>query len=192
MGAFKSNINIYDLSFIDFDIDKLQEAYEEALEIIGFTDGAVTGISLTKIPNSSISDMRGIYWIKNEDYIEEQRESPVNEFLYTQFEPSLENTYFKEIYNRLSAHFVLGRVRILKLDPRKTLSFHRDPEVRLHIPIVTNPGALMIVDNFATHMPANGSVYYMNTEKYHLALNGGESSRVHLVATILDVKNVLI
>ena len=79
-----------------------------------------------------------------------------------------------------------GRVRILKLDSRSSLSYHRDPEARLHIPIITNPGALMIVDKGAHHMKADGSVYYVDTTKYHTALNGGNEPRVHLVATILD------
>ena len=79
-------------------------------------------------------------------------------------------------------------MRLLLLEPRKSLSFHKDPEPRLHIPIVTNPGCLLIVDNFSTHVVANGGVYYMNTKKYHTALNGGENDRVHIVATILDTK----
>ena len=44
----------------------------------------------------------------------------------------------------------------------------------------------MVVESRAYHMKADGSVYYMNTMKYHTALNGGNEPRVHLVATILD------
>ena len=93
---------------------------------------------------------------------------------------------FKNIYDVLSKHFRLGRVRVLKLNSRSCLSYHRDPENRLHIPIITNPGALMIVEKEAHHMKADGSVYYMYTQRYHTALNGGDEPRVHLVATILD------
>ena len=95
-------------------------------------------------------------------------------------------TYFKNVYDVLSKHFKLGRVRILKLDSRTSLSYHRDPEARLHIPIITNPGALMIVDKQAHPMHADGSTYYVDTTQYHTALNGGNEPRVHLVATILD------
>ena len=45
----------------------------------------------------------------------------------------LEDTYFKEVYDQLSKKFKLGRVRILLKEPRSTLSWHRDPERRLHI-----------------------------------------------------------
>ena len=59
---------------------------------------------------------------------------------------------------------------------------------RLHIPIITNPGAIMVVDHVAKHMPADGSVWITNNTKYHNAFNGGEENRIHLVACVLDYK----
>ena len=97
-------------------------------------------------------------------------------------------TYFKEVYEKLSKKFKLGRVRILLKEPRSTLSWHRDPEPRLHIPIITNPGCLMVIENVAKHLPADGSVYITNNLKYHNAFNGGEENRVHLVACLTDYK----
>jgi len=44
----------------------------------------------------------------------------------------------------------------------------------------------MIINKDAHHMEADGSVYYVNTTRYHTALNGGAVPRIHLVATILD------
>ena len=38
----------------------------------------------------------------------------------------------------------------------------RDPEPRLHIPIITNPGCLMVRKNAVKHMPADGSVWITN------------------------------
>ena len=52
----------------------------------------------------------------------------------------IKNTYFKEVFDVLSSKYKLGRVRILLKQPRSTLSWHRDPEPRLHIPIISNPG----------------------------------------------------
>ena len=63
-------------------------------------------------------------------------------------------------------------------------SWHRDPEPRLHIPIVTNPGSLFVVKHHVTHLPADGSVYFTDTRGYHTALNGGETRRVHIVAAL--------
>ena len=54
--------------------------------------------------------------------------------------------------------FKLGRVRLLLKEPRSTLSWHRDPEPRLHILIITNLGCSMVIENIAKHLPADGSV----------------------------------
>ena len=91
-------------------------------------------------------------------------------------------------FDFISSKYKLGRVRILLKEPRSTLSWHRDPEPRLHIPIYTNPGAIMVIDKRAEHMPADGSVWVTNNIKYHNAFNGGEENRVHLVACVLDYK----
>ncbi|MEJ6672382.1 MAG: hypothetical protein QNL57_01860, partial [Alphaproteobacteria bacterium] len=64
-------------------------------------------------------------------------------------------------------------------------SWHRDPEPCLHIPIITNPGSLFILNHHVTHLRANGSVYFTDTRGYHTALNGGEKHRVHLVVALL-------
>jgi len=180
------NDDIYDLTFVKFDIEKLLKAYQQLIETVQHSQGMVNGMLLTKMSNGASEDLRGIFWITNKEGIEEAREKKVDENLYTELRPEIKNTYFEKVYDKLSEHFVLGRVRILLLEPRKCLSFHKDPEPRLHVPIISQPGALMIVDDFCTHMPADGTVYYMNTTKYHSALNGSEENRIHLVATILD------
>lgn len=170
---------------IHFDSQALKDAYLYASEEIGFSGNLVNCISLTHA-DSDDSETRGIFWTQDENYEEIQVERLVNEEAYKIFEPLLMETYFKNVYDVLSQHFTLGRVRILKLGPRASLSYHRDPENRLHIPIITNPGALMVVDKNAYHMKADGSVYFMKTTDYHTAINGGNSPRIHLVATILD------
>jgi len=170
---------------IHFDADALREAYEFAVNNLGFSGDLVNCISLI-LPSNSDAEQRGIFWTKDQNYEEVQVEKFVDESAYKIFQPILMDTYFKNVYDTLSQHFKIGRVRILKLNPRTSLSYHRDPENRLHIPIVTNPGALMIVNNQCVHMPANGSVYHMKTTEYHTALNGGDEPRIHLVATILD------
>ena len=47
---------------------------------------------------------------------------------------------------------------------------------------------IMVIDNVAKHMPADGSVWITNNTKYHNAFNGGEENRIHLVACVLDYK----
>ena len=86
----------------------------------------------------------------------------------------------------MKKHFKLGRVRILLKEPRSTLSWHRDPEPRLHIPIITNKGCRMVIEDVCKHMPADGSATITNNTKYHNFFNGGEQDRIHLVACVLE------
>ena len=69
------------------------------------------------------------------------RDKPIDESKYTELTNDFKNTYFEEVYKALSSKFKLGRVRLLLKEPRSTLSWHKDPEPRLHIPIITNPAA---------------------------------------------------
>ena len=191
------NFNDFQKQNLNFDVVKLQEAYKQIIKIKKFdTAGGIAhfgAICLTRIPGDphSIKDnkARGLYWTKpNESGNEVSRDIAINEGAYTELVPEFKNTYFKEVIDVISSKYKLGRVRILLKKPRSTLSWHRDPEPRLHIPIITNPGCLMVIDNVAKHMPADGSVWITNNTKYHNAFNGGEENRVHLVACVLDYK----
>ena len=182
---------------IKFDITKLKKACDDVLKIKGFDTSLgiphFAGIPLNQIPGDEDSikgnNVRGIYWTKPDSTgVEVQRESKIDESKYTEFVDEFKNTYFKEVYDQLTKKFKLGRMRLLLKEPRSTLSWHRDPEPRLHIPIYTNPGAIMVVDQVAKHMPADGSVWVTNNTKYHNAFNGGEENRIHLVACVLDHK----
>ena len=182
---------------VKFDISKLKQACDEVLKIKGFDTSLgiphFAGIALNQIPGNPESvkgnNVRGIYWTKPDSTgVEVQRESKIDESKYTEFVDEFKNTYFKEVYDQLTKKFKLGRMRLLLKEPRSTLSWHRDPEPRLHIPIYTNPGAIMVVDQVAKHMPADGSVWVTNNTKYHNAFNGGEENRVHLVACVLNYK----
>ena len=182
---------------VKFDIIKLKQACDEVLKIKGFDTSLgiphFAGIPLNQIPGDPDSvkgnNVRGIYWTKPDSTgVEVQRESKIDEHKYTEFVDDFKNTYFKEVYDQLTKKYKLGRMRLLLKEPRSTLSWHRDPDPRLHIPIYTNPGAIMVVDNIAKHLPADGSVWITNNTKYHNAFNGGEENRVHLVACVLNYK----
>ena len=182
---------------LKFDVAKLQEAYNQIKKTKKFDDvGGIShfgAICLNRKPGDPDSiaghNARGLYWTKpNTSGQEVVRDIDIDESAYTELVPDFKNTYFEEVYKILSKKYKLGRTRILLKEPRSTLSWHRDPEPRLHIPIITNPGCLMVIDNIAKHMPADGSVWITNNTKYHNAFNGGEEDRVHLVACVLDCK----
>ena len=188
--------DFYQVPNLDFDISKLRVDLKKILENKKFNSPGVThfgAIPINQIPNDENSikgnNIRGKYWtIADDSGKEVSRDIDIDESKYTQLVPEFENTYFKNVYEALSKKFKLGRVRILLKEPRSTLSWHRDPEPRLHIPIITNPGSIMVIDNVAKHLPADGSVWITNNTKYHNAFNGGEENRIHLVACVLDHK----
>jgi hypothetical protein len=186
--------DFYKVPELKFDISKLRSDLDSILENKKFNSPGVThfgAISLNQIPNDESSikgnNIRGKYWtIADETGKEVSRDIDIDESKYTQLVPEFNNTYFREVYEVLSKRFKLGRVRLLLKEPRSTLSWHKDPECRLHIPIVTNAGCSMVIENVAKHLPADGSVWITNNTKYHNFFNGGEQARVHLVACVLD------
>ena len=180
---------------LKFDVAQMQSALKEVDSRVArqspLGERDINAICLTQIPNDPNSitggNVRGLYWTKPDStYKEVQREEVIDEVQYSEFVKLFEDTYFKEMYDALTKKYKLGRVRLLWKLPRTTLSWHRDPEPRLHIPIVTNFGARMCIDNLIHHMPADGGVWITDNTKYHNAFNGGEEDRVHLVATVLD------
>ena len=186
--------DFYEVPDLNFDIAKLRKDLDEILKSKKFNSPGVThfgAIPINQIPNdtSSISgnNIRGKYWtIADESGKEVARDIDIDESKYTQLVPEFEKTYFKEVYETLSKKFKLGRVRLLLKEPRSTLSWHKDPECRLHVPIITNKGCSMVIENVAKHLPADGKVWITNNTKYHNFFNGGEQARIHLVACVLE------
>ena len=189
------NFNDFQKQDVKFDINKLQNAYKQILKMKDFSgvEGVSNfgAISLTQIPGDPDSikgnKARGVFWTKpNASGKEVVRDEKINEAAYSEFIDEYKDTYFKEVFDVLSSKYKLGRVRILLKEPRSTLSWHKDPEPRLHIPIVTNKGCMMVIENVAKHMPADGTATITNNKKFHNFFNGGEQARIHLVACVLE------
>jgi len=84
---------------------------------------------------------------------------------------------------------VVGRSRHMKIAAGCHLARHVDVEyhwhmrVRVHIPIVTNPGVIFTCDGEEMHMAA-GSCWIFNTWLLHRVDNNGTEDRTHLVFDI--------
>ena len=116
------NFSDFQKQNIKFDIDKLQESYNQIVQTKKFEDGGgiahFGAISLTQIPGDPDSvkgsKARGIYWTKPDKSGKEvSRDVTVDESAYSEFIKDYENTYFKEVFDVLSSKYKLGRVRIL-------------------------------------------------------------------------------
>jgi len=185
---------VYKVPGISFDINRLVDTYQEIIQKKKFDqgDGSVSNIdsiALNRIPGNEDSTKGkfswGLYWTKpDQSGQEKSRAHHIDEKKFTEFLPEFENTYFKYVYETLSRRYALGRTRILKKAPRSTLSWHRDPELRLHVPIITNLGCRFVIEDRSFHLPADGHAWIVNAKKYHNFFNGGEEDRIHLVATL--------
>ena len=179
---------------IKFDIDKMRNDLEKILKVKNFNSLGIKSfgaIPMNQIPGDKSSveghNVRGTYWtIPDESGKEAKRDIAIDESKYTELLPEFRGTYFEEIFDTIKKRFKIGRMRILLKEPRSTLSWHRDPEPRLHIPIITNKGCRMVIEDVSKHMPADGSVTITNNTKYHNFFNGGEQNRIHLVACVLE------
>ena len=145
--------DFYKVPDLKFDISRLRQDLEKILEQKKFKSPGVThfgAIPVNQIPNDKNSingnNIRGKYWTIADDTGKEvARDIDIDESKYTQIVPEFEKTYFKEVLEALNSRFKLGRVRLLLKEPRSTLSWHKDPECRLHVPIITNKGCSMAV-----------------------------------------------
>ncbi len=118
---------------------------------------------------------------------------------YPVFISEFRDTYFFKVWEDMMQAVEGGicRMRLMKLEHKGCLSFHEDFCVRYHIPIVTNPRAFFFMNESgqfpiptddirlgalaAYHLPADGSVFKVDTTRDHTVYNGGKPERVHLV-----------
>lgn len=77
---------------------------------------------------------------------------------------------------------IIGEARLLKLESSESYTAHTDPDDRIHLAIETNPYAYImdLDENKLHHLPADGTVWLMDTSKKHLAGNFGGFPRIHL------------
>ena len=81
---------------------------------------------------------------------------------------------------------VVGRARLMRLGPGAEVKEHADynhywfDRVRIHIPIVTNPGVIFHCHGKQVHMAA-GEAWTFNNWLRHHVVNGSDQSRIHLV-----------
>jgi hypothetical protein len=136
-------------------------------------------------------DWKNSYRIKNEDGTMErivpELSNPKKEKDFTVLCEQLKGTLFEEVYQALKSKYAdkLGRIRLMKMKPKTCLSWHNDDNTRLHYPMITAEGCLMIIGDEVKHMPAN-TWWHTDTIPLHTALNASQIDRIHLVCSIVD------
>jgi hypothetical protein len=98
--------------------------------------------------------------------------------------------YWNDVLDTFKAP--VTRTRFAYMAPGHSIKPHIDYNttysIRVHIPIITNQDAVMCVKDKnginKIHMPADGSVYFLNTGLTHWAENNGTEGRTHLVISL--------
>jgi len=131
-------------------------------------------------------DWNSSYW-DNGQLIVPLKENILQESDFTELCDHFYGTVFEEIYKEMKKFFKLGRIRFMRSVPKTCLSWHRDDSMRLHYPITTHEGCLMVYDNSVYHLEKN-NWYLADTLKFHTAINSSRRERIHLVASVLEKK----
>jgi hypothetical protein len=82
-----------------------------------------------------------------------------------------------------------ARAMAIKLKPGGIIHPHCDEggyanaTERFHLPIVTNPAALLSCGDDTVHLEAGG-LYHFNKHEMHHGINGGDTDRIHLVVDL--------
>lgn len=112
----------------------------------------------------------------------ERVESTLKQSDFTELSEEIKNLYLREVYDKISADFNIGRYRIMAMQHKKVMSIHTDTSKRIHIPIITNENCLMMIARQIYHMPADGHAYLVDTTKPHTAFNADHKLlRIHLL-----------
>ena len=115
------------------------------------------------------------------------REIPLEEEDFTEINHSLQAwPYTFELLKKLKSKYQMGRIRIMVGERKRALTWHKDTEDRIHIPVVTHLGCRMVIDNEAFHM-TTGKIWKVSTKgNYHSAFNGSPlDERIHIVGTLI-------
>lgn len=93
------------------------------------------------------------------------------------------DTLFEDLYDALDSKYKVGRVRLMKSNPNTCYAWHQDPIPRLHYPIKTQEGCLMVIEDEVQFM-AQDVWCLTDTTKSHTAVNGSKEERIHVVADL--------
>lgn len=122
---------------------------------------------------------------KKEKMVVPLREDKVEEKDFTVLCTQFKDTPFEIVYNALKEKFTLGRVRLIRSRPKTCMSWHKDDHPRVHFPLKTQEGCIMIIQDEMMHLEQN-KWYITDTTVHHTAINSSREDRIHLVATIID------
>ena len=91
--------------------------------------------------------------------------------------------------NKILKELKMFRSRLMLLLPKTCLSWHKDPSMRIHIPLSGDSDSFHIIEdirkNKQVHQIAKGEAHLMNTEVMHSGVNlSRKVERLHIVGCV--------
>lgn len=155
-----------------YDVERLLSECLAIIEIYGW--GALGQVNLTHRLDAIDEVFDGIGTLP--DHLKEGDFHMLNSKIH--------GSYIEEVFNTIPAK--IGRFRLMNLKARSCYSLHKDATMRIHLPLLTDPQALMIFPGkMVRHLAANGKMYLTDTTQRHTAMNGSLHDRYHLVGALV-------
>lgn len=158
--------------------DNFNKLKQECLDLISrvpFRDN-VNQLGL-QVQDPTISD-----WYSSCGSISKGGGKYIFEESYKHINPELAGTAINEWITSLGVE--VYRTRLLLIPGRQCYSIHKDPNPRIHLPVITNSQCLMCFPEQGQmeYMPATGQSYWVDTTLKHTFINCSSEDRIHLVA----------
>ena len=118
----------------------------------------------------------------------EVRDVILDEKDFTETCDFIKGTYTEEVINIFKEKYGVVRGRYMMMNWKSCLTYHNDETPRIHLPLITNDGCFMIIDD-KTEKLHESTTYLVDTTKRHTALNAGEHLRFHMVFCLPPVKD---
>jgi Aspartyl/Asparaginyl beta-hydroxylase len=103
------------------------------------------------------------------------------------FDKAIDNVpYTQGIIDYLQKRINFNSVTYRSIQPNTAYNWHNGTGgLCHHIPIITNPGCWFVYENRSFSMPADGTIYVVNSSRNHTFVNSGTKPRIHLTFEIL-------
>jgi len=175
-----------------FDIEQLKTEVDDVINMVGYKHGQISLVHRREFKDDCWFDGVGspLQFDENRNPKVDNNGNLIRRFTEEEFNcinPTLEGSEIEHVYNILKEEYNVTRYRIAKISAKSCYGWHKDQEVRVHVPVYTSPGSFVITDDgIASHLPDDGSSYLFHANNgYHTAINSDyKKDRVHLLINI--------
>ena len=182
IDRLRNDIEIF-ISRVDITTKIIEDWLEKYKNKISYT------INLTHLPRLTSKTTQAMAY--RGDHLDLQR-LKVDEQDFTVFIDTMLDLYLGEVVQevyKLHPGKFQGRSQLSWVGPKRQFPYHQDPHTpnRYHIPVDTSKECYWLFkyenELYKLHMPADGSVWYVNPTVEHTFVNDSTNTRLHVLLT---------